>query len=674
LAISRWGAHCSTSFGSGGGGPAVHEISLTVEEAGVSGRPGGLYVGVVDAGWDWRSHSTSLYQVPDCYSYKANSRHREGALPFFFAPFFSLLILFCCSILLFAPLLFEGIVYAHRAPRFRAPRFGTGDVVKMVVDFDKSTISFVLNDVLVKCCSHIDKLPASLRVVVAFANEQQRIRISRIGDDTESLAALCGDSSDDNDIMSLFFIPSALQAASAADAEAVAAAVAMNGGAALAATRRLAVWSRWADIVDAPTVSPFVETGMDGSGGAPNQVPVRTPSGVVSSPREPSDSALAAAAVFGSACGSGAARARAPMRAHVDDLGWESAAEVHAMRELAAALRSRGGGTWAAPTPERIDELYMESIDKVWDWGQGAPTFDSMRVSPAIEVGPFAADDEMHPLVEVRYSHSFVCAIFCLCLLTILLFALSILSLVCFQPIVRLLAGRVATPVEGWVDHSCLVVVAVPELGTSVTVRIAAAHLLPLESQPYVFERGRAAPDALGASDSVARAALRLDHEVRGAAASMALGALVEMLRLPRGGDAGTASRASAPHRGGGAAAFSVAQIGGAAAMHCVVRQMLLGADHVTTACAIVERVLALDARATAPESFAADGDAVAMGAAAGDSARALLRRALWSGALYGDAAIAVPSPVGFAIVQVSVLVCTVIFYANLAHSLTRSP
>ena len=60
--------------------------------------------------------------------------------------------------------------------------------------------------------------------------------------------------------------------------------------------------------------------------------------------------------------------------------------------------------------------------------------------------------------------------------------------------------------------------------------------------------------------------------------------------------------------------------------------------------------------------------------AAAGDSARALLRRALWSGALYGDAAIAVPSPVGFAIVQVSVLVCTVIFYANLAHSLTRSP
>ena len=144
----------------------------------------------------------------------------------------------------------------------------------------------------------------------------------------------------------------------------------------------------------------------------------------LSSPREPSDSALAAAAVFGSACGSGAARAGAPMHAHVDDLGWESAAEVHAMRELAAALRSRGGGTWAAPTPERIDELYMESIDKVWDWGQGAPTFDSMRVSPAIEVGPFAADDEMHPLVEVCYSHSFVCAIFCLCLLTILLFAL----------------------------------------------------------------------------------------------------------------------------------------------------------------------------------------------------------------------------------------------------------
>ena len=73
-----WGAHCSTPFGSAGADPAVHEICLTVEEAGVSGRPGGLYVGIVDAGWDWRSHSTSLYQVPECYSYKANSRHREG--------------------------------------------------------------------------------------------------------------------------------------------------------------------------------------------------------------------------------------------------------------------------------------------------------------------------------------------------------------------------------------------------------------------------------------------------------------------------------------------------------------------------------------------------------------------------------------------------------------------
>ena len=506
----------------------------------------------------------------------------------------------------------EGIVYAHRAPRFRAPRFGTGDVVKMVVDFEKSTITFLLNDVLVKCVSHIDKLPASLRVVVAFANEQQRIRISRVGDNTESLAALCGDSSEENDVMSLFFAPSALSAAPA-DAETVAAAAAVNGGAALAVTRRLAVWSRWTDVVDAPVVSPFVETGMDGSRGSPNRMPTRTPSGVVSSPREPSGDDLEAEATARSS--SGATRAGASMRADADDLGWESAAEVRAMCELVSALRCRGGGTWVAPTTKTIDALYMASVDKVWDWGRGAPTFDVMRVSPAIEVGPFAPGDELRPLIA---------------------------------PIVRLLAGRVAMPVEDWVDHSCLVNVAVPELGTSVTVRIAAAHLLPVESQPYVFERGRAEPGALGAHDSVARAALRLDHTARGAAASMALGALAAMLRPPHEGGA---LRRSAPRGDGAAHAFSVAQIGGAAAVHCVVRQLLLGAGHVTTACAIVDRVLAVDARAIAAERGAVGGDADAGSAVDADSAQALLRRALWSGALYGDAAIAVPNPVGFAMV-----------------------
>ena len=580
---SGWGAHCSTPFSgatSSGEGPgqAVHEIILTIEEAGVSGRPGGLYIGVVDASWDWRTHSTSLYQVPDCYSYKANSRHREG------------------------------IVYAHRAPRFRAPRFGTGDVVKMVVDFENTTIAFFLNNILVRRCDHIDHLPSSLRVVAAFANEQQRIRISRVGDDLQRFAAIGGDSSEANDEMSLFFTPTPPTSALISTRSGKDSAKKINAASFAASSRRSAVWTRWADVVDAAPVSHFVETGMDGDGRTPNRMPTRTPSGLLSPSSATSPHSSVA---LGHETSMPMQRAReqsliVPSSSAGKDLGWDCATEVGAMSALVAALRCRGGAVCSAPTADRVEALYALSVENVWDWGRGPPTFAAMRVSPSIEVGPFAPGDALHSLIA---------------------------------PVVRLLAGRMAIPVAPWLDHTCEVRVHVPELGMTIACNISAAHLLPIadanegskeevgsskvNSTPlHCFERGRGELGAFHDDDTVARATLRLSHETCGAAASIAIATLAAMLRHPHHG--------AAPHP------FTVAQIGGAAAIHCVIKQLLIGTGQITTARAIIDCVLhAQPAEAGAKV----------------DAATALLRRALWSEALYGDSTIAVPSSIGFEIV-----------------------